>query len=94
MKLRGTKTINDFAAKHPDAASAIQTWSALVKRATWTKNTDIRDFFGSASFVGDRKVVFNIKGNKYRLLAQINYEIGNVLVLRVGTHAEYDKWDL
>jgi len=94
MKLRGTKRLNDFAAKHADAAAALKTWAARVKTADWQKNTDVRGFSGSASFLGNRRVVFNIKGGNYRLLADINYELGTVLIVKIGTHAEYDKWDL
>lgn len=94
MKLRGTKRLNDFAAKNADASPALKTWAVMVKAANWKKNTDIRGFFGSASFLGERRVVFNIKGNKYRLVADINYEIGTVLVIKIGTHAEYNKWNL
>lgn len=94
MKLRGKKLLNDFAAKHADAAPALQLWAARIEEVIWKKNTDIRNFSGSASFLGDRRVVFNIKGNNYRLVADVSYELGSVLIVKIGTHAEYDKWKL
>ncbi|MCH6589863.1 MAG: type II toxin-antitoxin system HigB family toxin, partial [Proteobacteria bacterium] len=54
--------------------------------------TDIRQMSGSASFLGDRRVVFNIKGRRYRLDVKVSYKSQVVHVIRIGTHAEYDKW--
>ncbi|WP_420633981.1 type II toxin-antitoxin system HigB family toxin [Candidatus Palauibacter sp.] len=71
----------------------VQAWVAEVEEATWRDPHDVRERHASASFVGDRRVVFNLKGNRYRLGVQISYEAQVVAVLRIGTHAEYDGWD-
>ncbi len=92
MNVRGKKILTDFMRKHANSKRALQTWVAMVEDATWQKNTDIKGFFGAASFLGNRRVVFNIKGKTYRLDVKIDYERQIVLVMRIGTHSEYDKW--
>ena len=94
MKLAGRNRLRDFVRVHPDAESAIETWVALVKTANWGSGADIRRIFALASFIGNRRVVFNIKGNHFRLLAQVSYQSQVAVVLKIGTHAEYDKWKL
>ncbi len=94
MRIVGREKVTAFILKHADSKNALLTWIAMVEKAVWEKNTDIRGFFGSASFVGDRTVVFNIKGNNYRLVAKVQYTRHVVRILKIGTHAEYDKWSL
>ena len=62
--------------------------------AVWAGPQDIKDRFPSASLLSENRVVFNIGGNNYRLLVRVAYNTGVVVILAVGTHAEYDKWDL
>lgn len=76
-----------------DSEQPLKAWYAVVKEASWDHFAQVKDQFRSASVVGDR-VVFNIAGNKYRLVAFINYEFHTVYVRFVGTHAEYDKLDI
>lgn len=92
MKIVGLGILDDFMRRHPDSRGPLQTWIALVKTATWEKNTDIREMAGSASFVGNRRVVFNIKGQRYRLDVKVTYQHEVVQIIRIGTHSEYDKW--
>jgi mRNA interferase HigB len=92
MKILGRNTLADFKAQHKDASSQIDAWEAEVAAMNWAKPSDIKARYGSASFLGDNHVVFNIKGNKYRLLVQVTYKSKIVLVKRVGTHQEYMKW--
>ena len=93
MKLLGIDKLFHFQQQHADSKEPLNTWIALVRDANWKKNIDIREISASASFVGKRRVVFNIKGNKYRLDVKINYEQQIVLVIRIGVHADYDKWE-
>ena len=74
-----------------DAEQPLKAWFAEATPAKWKSPSDIKAKYGSASFVADRRVIFNICGNKYRLVVHVNYEIGVVLVKFVGTHAEYDQ---
>lgn len=92
MKVRGLGIIYEFIRKHPNSKGSLEAWTALVKDAQWEMNTDVRQISGSASFVGDQRVVFNIKGNQYRLDVKVTYKSQVVQVIRIGTHAEYDKW--
>jgi len=92
MKILGRNTLSDFKAEHEDASSQIDAWEAEVSAANWEKPADVKARYGSASFLEGNHVVFNIKGNKYRLLVQITYKSKIVLVKKVGTHQEYMKW--
>lgn len=76
-----------------DSEQPLKAWHAIAKEASWEHFADLKKQFGSASAVGDR-VVFNIAGNKYRLVVYINYEFYTIYVRFVGTHAEYDEADV
>jgi len=92
MKVAGLGILYEFMRQHPDSKGPLETWLALVLKASWQINTDIRQMSGSASFVGGRRVVFNIKGNRYRLDVKVSYKNQVVQIIRIGTHSEYDKW--
>ncbi len=93
MRIIARKTLRAFWEKHPDAQQALQAWYHDVKRADWKNPSDIKNLYRNASFVGDNRVVFNIKGNKYRLVVAIAYQHRIVFVRFVGAHTEYDKVD-
>lgn len=76
-----------------DSEEPLKAWYAVTKEADWAHFAQVKEQFGSASAVGER-VVFNIAGNKYRLVAWINYEFRVVYVRFVGTHKEYDELDI
>ena len=76
-----------------DSEQPLKSWYAVVKEADWSHFAQVKDQFRSASAVGER-VIFNIAGNKYRLVAYINYEFRVVYVRFVGTHREYDELDI
>lgn len=76
-----------------DSEDPLKAWYAEARKAVWKTPADIKAKYRSASFVADNRVVFNIAGNKYRLVVHLNYEIGVVLVKFVGTHEEYDAID-
>lgn len=76
-----------------DSEQPLKAWYAVVREASWRHFAELKAQFGSASAVGER-VVFNIAGNKYRLVAWINYDFYTVYVRFVGTHAEYDRLDI
>lgn len=93
MKLVTTKNLRDFWAQHPDAEQPLKSWADEVKHAEWLQPADIKAQFRSASILKNRRVVFNIKGNDYRLIASIAYRFGAVYIKFIGTHAEYDAVD-
>jgi mRNA interferase HigB len=76
-----------------DSEQPLKAWYAVAKEADWTNFAQLKEQFGSASSVGDR-VVFNIAGNKYRLVVYVNYGFRTIYVRFVGTHAEYDGVDV
>lgn len=91
MKIIAVKALRDFWEMHPAAEQPIKAWFDEVKRASWQGPADIKARYRNASFLHERRVVFNIKGNDYRLIVAVAYQIGVVYIKFLGTHAEYDK---
>ncbi len=91
MTLIGREKLKQFTIKHPDALRWIEIWIAEVCDNRWRGPQDIKKRYASASFLSDNKVIFNVKGNDYRLEVQVAYSTGTVFVKWVGTHSEYDK---
>ena len=91
MNVISKKTLVLFYEKHPNAKSALEAWHAEARKAQWQTPDDIKKEYASASFLKDNRVVFNIKGNDYRLIVHIDYKRHITRVKFVGTHAEYDK---
>lgn len=87
------KKLVEFYKKHAETKGSLETWYHEAKRANWTNPMDVKRNFRSASIIGDSRVVFNIKGNKYRLIAKINYRSKVVYIRFIGTHTEYDNID-
>ncbi len=94
MRIIARKTLSDFWEQHPDAEQALQAWYRDAKRAEWRTPADIKNVYRNASVVGNNRVVFNIKGNDYRLVVAIQYQWGNVYIRFIGSHKEYDKIDV
>ena len=82
----------EFWQQHPDAKASLESWSGVVRKAAWKTPAEMRAVYGNADLVGRRTVV-NIAGNKYRLIARVNYQTQRVFVLYILTHAEYDRGD-
>jgi mRNA interferase HigB len=93
MRIVAKSTLLTFIRNHASAEQALLAWHAEAAKASWKTPQDIKDQYASASFVGKNRVVFNIKGNDFRLIVAIAYRIGVVYIKFVGTHAEYDKVD-
>ncbi|PLY02153.1 MAG: addiction module toxin RelE [Desulfuromonas sp.] len=87
------KTLREFWEKHPDSEDALKAWHAEVKAAGWQNPAEVKAQYGNASILKNNRVVFNIHGNKYRLIVKINYVASIVLIRFVGTHKEYDAID-
>lgn len=94
MKLLGKQLLHEFKEKHADARSHIASWEAEVEEMQWNTPHDLKGRYPKASILRDQQVVFNICGNKYRLLVKVNYKNGIVLAIKIGTHKEYDNWNL
>ena len=93
MRLIATGTLKAFWRVHPDSQEQLKAWHRMVRSASWKTPHDVKSQFGAAGVIGDNRVVFNIAGNKYRLVVKIHYNTGIVYVRFVGTHAEYDAVD-
>jgi len=94
MRIIALSTLRDFWEKHPDAEIPLRSWYALASRADWSTPTDIKAAYRNASFTANNRVVFNIKGNDYRLVVAVRYEKGLMFVRFIGTHRQYDKIDV
>ncbi len=82
-----------FTVMHPDAKQSVLAWCNEVRKARWTQPADIKAQYASASILKHRRVVFNLKGNEYRLIVAVAYKLGFAYVKFIGTHAEYDAVD-
>lgn len=91
MRVIAKKALIDFYSTHNDAEIALQDWYARASKANWKDFSDLKRSFRSADSVGDKRVVFNIKGNRYRLVAIVLFKIKRVYIRFVGTHEEYDR---
>lgn len=91
MRVIALKTLRDFWEKHPQAETPLRGWYALASRADWRNPADIKAAYRNASFLANNRVVFNIKGNDYRLVVAMRYDKGIMFVRFVGAHREYDR---
>ncbi|MFT7723399.1 MAG: type II toxin-antitoxin system HigB family toxin [Roseateles sp.] len=93
MRVIAVSTLRTFWERHPDAEQALKAWHEEATHAAWAQPADIRAQYRSASVLKNRRVVFNIKGNDYRLIVAIAYRLQIVYVKFVGTHQDYDAVD-
>jgi mRNA interferase HigB len=87
-------TLRDFWERHKDCEHQLKSWHKEAEESFWKGPVDIKREYPSASFLMDNRVVFNIKGNRYRLVVKINYDYGIIWIRFIGTHSEYDKIDV
>ena len=93
MRVIAKRTLRDFWEKHADSEQQLKAWYNEAEQADWKSLNEIKKDYPSASILEDNRIVFNIKGNNYRLIVRINYKYGIVWIRFIGTHAEYDKVD-
>lgn len=91
MRILGLPMLEAFKLGHATARGPLDAWRDEVSRENWQTSQDIKRRYRSADFLDDNRVIFNIKGNTYRLVVQVRYQNGLVVVEWVGTHAEYSK---
>jgi mRNA interferase HigB len=94
MRIVALSTLRTFWNKHPDAETPLRAWYALASRADWRTPADIKAAYRNASFTANNRVVFNIKGNDYRLVMAVRYDRGLMFVRFIGTHRQYDQIDV
>jgi mRNA interferase HigB len=94
MQIIAKRTLKAFWVKHNQAEAPLRAWYAVVDKASWDGPQDVKGMFGAAvDFVADNRMVFDIAGNKYRLIVHVSYRFKRVLIKFVGTHREYDRTD-
>ena len=91
MQIVGRNKVEGFCKGRADAEKHLSAWHSEVKAANWKTSNDVKDRYISASILGNGRVVFNICGNKYRLVVKINYGVQVVEIRFIGTHKEYDR---
>ena len=91
MEIRGSKIIENFCKKHADATEPLKDWIDVVGSAEWKMHSDLKVSFPSADYVGNRRYVFDIKGNHHRIVGLVVFFEGVVDIRFIGTHAEYTK---
>lgn len=90
MRVIAKKIIRDFWEAHADSEQQLKSWFQEASKAVWKNPNEIKQEYPSASILNNNRVVFNIKGNNYRLIVKINYEYQMIWIRFIGTHAEYD----
>lgn len=93
MRIIALSTLKKFWRKHPDSKEPLKAWYAVTYAADWKNPAEVKKAYGNASILPDGRVVFNIAGNKYRLIAWINYPYRVLYIRFIGTHVQYDKID-
>ena len=91
MRVVGRETLDPFCSRHADARKWISSWLTEMESSTWVTPQAIKDRYSTASFVGGNTVIFNVKGNDYRLEVVVAFKTETVVVKWIGTHAEYDE---
>ncbi|MEA5554791.1 type II toxin-antitoxin system HigB family toxin [Anabaena cylindrica UHCC 0172] len=93
MRIIARSTLKEYWQKHPDTEKFLKAWFDDASCANWESPSDIKEIYANASIIANNRVVFNIKGNNYRLIVNIRYELGIIFIRFIGTHQEYDKID-
>jgi mRNA interferase HigB len=91
MRVISRKILRQFWERHPDARQPLPAWYADIKHANWKKPSDIKSVYQTASFISSNRIVFDIKGNQYRIVVVVEYRFGTVFIRFVGTHQEYNR---
>jgi mRNA interferase HigB len=94
VRVIAKRTLREFWEKHADSEQQLKAWYNEAEQANWKTPYEIKKEYPSASIVEGNRMIFNIKGNHYRLFVRINYKYGLVWIRFIGTHAEYDKGDV
>jgi mRNA interferase HigB len=92
MQIIAKRVLREFWARHNQAEAPLRAWYALVDKVEWSGPQDVKDRFGTTvDFVSDNRIIFDIGGNKYRLIVHVAYRFKRVLIKFVGTHEEYNR---
>ncbi len=87
------RTLREYWEKHADSEQYLKTWYQTARTSNWKTPNDVKKTYANASILQDNRIIFNIKGNSYRLIVKFNYQRQWAFIRFIGTHAEYDKID-
>ncbi len=90
-RILAKSTLKEFWEKYPDSEQYLKTWYDTAMSADWQNPTDVKQTYSTANILKDSRIVFNIKGNSYRLIVKFNFEKQWIFIRFIGTHTEYDK---
>jgi mRNA interferase HigB len=93
LRVIAKKILRDFWSRHPDCEQQLKSWYREAENANWKSPSEIKREYPAASILENNRVVFNIKGNNYRLIVRINYHYQMLWIRFIGTHAQYDRTD-
>ncbi len=93
MRIISRKRLIEFWQLHPDAEQPLRAWYAETRKANWGSPAEIKSTYRNASLLPNNRVVFNIKGNDYRLIVIVEYKQNKIFIRFIGTHQEYDRID-
>lgn len=94
MRLVGIPILDEAKKKHPNSQKHLDAWVSIVNNSNWKSPKDLKAQFPKADPLGNKQVIFNIRGNEFRLLVKVDYENEVVIVTKFGTHKEYNRWKL
>ena len=93
MRIVSKRTLKEFWEKHEDAEQALLSWYKVVKAAKWKNFNEVRQQFGSSKILGNDRIIFKIKGNKYRLVVKVTFKHQAIWIRFIGNHTDYDSID-
>lgn len=93
VRIIARRTLREFFEKYQDSEGPLEAWYAEARKADWKSPAQIKEQYRNASFLKDNRVIFNIGGNKYRLIVKIQYDFGIIFIRFIGTHGQYDQID-
>ena len=91
MRIFTERTLREYWERHPEVGPSLREWLKQAERANWSSPQQVKADYPSASIISGNRVVFNLKGNNYRLVVHINYRKGRVYIRFIGAHSEYDR---
>jgi mRNA interferase HigB len=94
MRIIAVKTLKQYARKRREAGQSLLAWYGEVCKANWKNHNHLKEQIRNASVISDKRVVFNIHGNKHRLIVDIEYRLRIIFIVWIGNHSEYDKIDV
>lgn len=91
MNVVSRKKLIEFYQIYPDSREALETWFKICKKSNWSNFNEVKAIYLSVDWIGDDRVVFNIKGNKYRLVARFSFRYNALQIKWIGTHVQYNN---